>query len=242
MLLKKEDTHTHTIYKFLFLKFKFKKNKNNYIHIVNSNNQMTSVDSINGLNVHFEGQNSTLILHAPIIKFKESNIYLGSNSKVEIKTSSRTAKRMNIYANANNVSCIIEEEFSCHNGLDILLHKENNLKVTIGKNCMIGSNVSIRTSDAHTIIDKKSKQILNYGKDVTIGNHVWLARDVSVLKGVKIADNSVVGACSVVTKPLEEENALYVGTPAKKIKSNIEWFRNSIPQYLELVEAGKNPF
>ena len=246
MFFLKEETQNHIIYKFLFIKFKFKKNRtkirNNNIYVIDKNGKKKKFFFVFGLKVHFEGENSSVILHSPICKFKNSKISIGSNSSVEIKSSSQMVRKLNIEATADNVSCFIDEELSCFNGLTILLHKENNLKVTMGKNCMVGSNVSIRTTDAHTIADKNTKQILNYGKDVIIGNHVWLARDVSVMKGVKIADNSVVGAYSVVTKSLEEENALYVGIPAKKIKSEIEWYRNSIPQYLEAIEKGNEPF
>lgn len=240
-----QETQNHKIYKFLFLKIKLKKNRTkkqkNNIYIVDKKGNKKRVWFVFGLNIHFKGCNSSVTLHSPICKFKNSKISLGSNSKVEIKSSPYLIRKLNIEANANNVSCFIDEELSCFNGLSILLHKEDNLKVTIGKNCMIGSNVSIRTSDVHTIVDKNTKEILNFGKDVVIGNRVWIARDVSVLKGVKIADNSVVGAYSVVTKSLEEENALYVGLPAKKIKSDVEWYRDSIPQYMNNIQNGIIP-
>nr|WP_268998954.1 DapH/DapD/GlmU-related protein [Leptospira interrogans] len=53
--------------------------------------------------------------------------------------------------------------------------------------------------------------------DVVIGNNVWLGSQVIVLKGVKIGDNSVIGAGSVVTKSIPE-NCLAAGNPAKPIR------------------------
>ena len=241
MILKREVTKTHYIFKLGFFKLKLKKPYNSKIYIVDQNGNKSIVKKVKGLNVKFEGDNASLLLHLPIINFKNSKILIGSNSIVEIKSSHRNANNLNILATANNVKCFIDEDFSCHDRVDILLDKENGTNVLIGKNCMFASYILIRTSDSHVIIDKDSKKILNYGKDVIIGNHVWIARNVALLKGAQVADNSVVGAFSVVTKPLTEENAIYVGSPAKKVKSNIDWYRSSIPKYQDAIENGVIP-
>lgn len=52
---------------------------------------------------------------------------------------------------------------------------------------------------------------------VTIGNNVWLGSRVMILKGVSIGDNSVIGASSVVTKPIPA-NCIAAGNPAKIIR------------------------
>ena len=43
------------------------------------------------------------------------------------------------------------------------------------------------------------------------------------MKGVSLADGIIVGTRSLVTKSIDKENTLIVGTPAKVIKENIEW-------------------
>jgi carbonic anhydrase/acetyltransferase-like protein (isoleucine patch superfamily) len=55
-------------------------------------------------------------------------------------------------------------------------------------------------------------------KAVKIGNHVWIGMRATVLKGVTIGDNSVVGAAAVVTKNVEP-NTIVAGNPAKKIRN-----------------------
>ncbi len=60
-----------------------------------------------------------------------------------------------------------------------------------------------------------------YSKDVVIGSHVWIGGRVTILKGVTIGDNSIVGAGSVVTKDVPE-NAIVAGNPAKVIKIRAE--------------------
>ena len=57
---------------------------------------------------------------------------------------------------------------------------------------MVSKDVSIRTGDSHSIIDLKTKKRINFGKDVVIGNHVWLGLNTSILKGVRIGNNSIV--------------------------------------------------
>ena len=54
-------------------------------------------------------------------------------------------------------------------------------------------------------------------KGVQLGENIWLGARVTVLDGVQIANDTVIGACSLVTKPLTE-SGVYVGVPAKKIK------------------------
>ena len=230
-LIKKEETKTHKIYKFLSLNLKLRKRNTNNVYLVDKTGKKRKVRRIKGLKIKFAGCNSSVIIHSPIIKFKESFIKLGTGCNVEIKSSSKFAEKLKILAEAENTSCYIGEEFLCRNGCLILLHAEPNLSVSIGDNCMFGTNVLLRTSDAHTVIDRNTGEILNYGKSITIGNHVWLAKDVSVLKGGVIADNTIVAANSIVTKPLNEEYAMYAGTPAVKKKDNLQWFVEGILDY-----------
>ena len=53
---------------------------------------------------------------------------------------------------------------------------------------------------------------------IDIGNNVWIGTNVIVLPNICISNNIVVAAGSVVTKSLLEQNSLYAGIPAKKIK------------------------
>ena len=128
---------------------------------------------------------------------------------------------------------MIDEDFSVKKDCKLIVNKEANKKISIGKDCMFATNVLIRTTDSHTIIDQKTKEVINYAQDITIGDNVWLAYGVTVLKGANIASGSIVGAESVVTKSCDEPNAIYAGVPAKKIRSNIKWYRDTVEEYLE---------
>ena len=54
-------------------------------------------------------------------------------------------------------------------------------------------------------------------KPVKIGNHVWIGVRATILKGVTIGDNSVIGAASVVAEDVEP-NSIVVGNPARRIR------------------------
>ncbi len=68
-------------------------------------------------------------------------------------------------------------------------------------------------------------------QEVHIGKNVWLGARVTVLPGVSIGDNAVVGAGAVVTKDICPY-AVAVGNPAHVIRMRTESFRprNTVPR------------
>lgn len=94
-------------------------------------------------------------------------------------------------------------------------------KITIGKQALIGWNVTINDTDGHYIIDNEQRKA-NYGA-IEIGDHVWIGAHSIVSKNTKILNNSVVAQGSVVTKQFPQENVLIAGVPAKIIKENVNW-------------------
>lgn len=97
-------------------------------------------------------------------------------------------------------------------------------KIEIGKDCMFSSDIIIMNTDVHRIYDIDTKLKTNEGKEISIGNHVWLGIRAIILKGVSIGDNSIVAAGSVVTKNVKA-NTIVSGSPAKQIKENRNWTR-----------------
>ncbi|WP_422089418.1 acyltransferase [Tenacibaculum ovolyticum] len=86
-------------------------------------------------------------------------------------------------------------------------------KISIGDYTQISANVGIITAN-HDIYDN-SRHIV---KSVDIGKYCWIGMNVMILPGVKLGDNIIVGAGSVVTKSYEEGNCILAGNPAKIIK------------------------
>lgn len=66
-------------------------------------------------------------------------------------------------------------------------------------------------------LTKERNKGLEYAKPIEIGDNVWIGGNVVVLPGVKIGNNSVIGAGSVVNKDIPE-NTIAVGNPCRSIK------------------------
>ena len=91
----------------------------------------------------------------------------------------------------------------------------------IGGGCMLSSYIQIRTGDSHSITDMDGNRI-NYGADVTIGNHCWVGEGAKILKGVTLEHDTVVGTGAIVTKSVGP-NVLLSGVPARVVKEGISW-------------------
>lgn len=95
-------------------------------------------------------------------------------------------------------------------------------KITIGDRVAIGPHVMILDSDFHSASDYKTAP---EAAPIEIGNDVWLAYRVTVLRGSKIGDGSVITAGSVVSGEIPP-GVVAGGNPARVLR-RIE---------------GKNPF
>lgn len=98
-------------------------------------------------------------------------------------------------------------------------------KIVIGNNVMIGGNTVIYDTDFHNLDSTMRAAIPEDHssikmKDVIIEDNVFIGAHVTILKGVRIGKNSIIGACSLVTKSIPE-NEIWGGNPAKFIKKII---------------------
>ena len=89
-------------------------------------------------------------------------------------------------------------------------------KVKIGDNCQMAPNVAIYTA-GHPLHPVSRNSSYEYGKEVTIGDNVWIGGNAVICPGVHIGNNVVIGADSVVTKDIPD---WYVaaGNPCRLIR------------------------
>lgn len=97
-------------------------------------------------------------------------------------------------------------------------------KITIGEDCLFGSNVIV-TDHSHGNLREPLRrppvgpiiQPLFSAGEVFIGDRVWIGDNVVVLPGAKIGNDVVVGANSVVSGELPE-GYICVGAPCRPVR------------------------
>lgn len=90
--------------------------------------------------------------------------------------------------------------------------------VHIGKSCMIASGTTILSHDhCKRVGDGELNPLL---LDTYIGDRCFLAINCTILPGVRIGDESIVGAGAVVTKDVPS-HSIVAGNPAKVIRKGI---------------------
>ena len=94
------------------------------------------------------------------------------------------------------------------------------VEVLIGARCLIGANVIITDTDFHPV-DPTDRRYSSgergiAAKPVIIEDNVFIGANAIVLKGVRIGQNSVVGAGSTVTRNVPP-NSVVAGNPAHAI-------------------------
>ncbi|HTF96312.1 MAG TPA: sugar O-acetyltransferase [Cellvibrio sp.] len=127
-------------------------------------------------------------------------------------------------------SIIIEPPFFCDYGPNISVgenfYANHNLiildgaPVTIGDNVFIAPNVGLHTAGHPIDADRRNKG-LEYALPITIGNNVWIGASVTIIPGVTIGDNTVIGAGSVVTRDIPAD-VVAVGNPCRVLRKITE--------------------
>lgn len=163
--------------------------------------------------------NKVLLDDKKTLKLANTKIYIkGDNNILHIK------KNVNIRNSfieivGNDCSIVIGE--NCIVGYDCYLSaKETDIKLSIGDNCMLSRNAKLMTSDGHPIFHEN--KIINKAENITLHNNIWIADNVTILKGVDIGSHSVVGIDAVLTKSIPS-HSVAVGNPAKVVKNDISW-------------------
>ena len=117
---------------------------------------------------------------------------------------------------------------------------QDDATVTIGENCDFGPNVTIVTP-LHPMLASERKALrcpdgtarrLCWAKPVVIGNGCWICANVTILPGVTIGENCVIGAGSVVVRSIPA-NSFAVGNPCRVIRPLTE--RDSMTHYPEIL-------
>ena len=90
-------------------------------------------------------------------------------------------------------------------------------RVTVGDDSILGSCILVDT-DYHSVeIDRRQPGVSAEPSPITIGRNVWVAGRATVLKGVTIGDDSVVGYGAVVVNDVPR-GVVVAGNPARVVR------------------------
>ncbi len=162
--------------------------------------------------------NSSTIEIAKSVKIVGCHILIrGKKSHLVVESGTRL-RNMSIEIIGDN--CSVKIGKNCMIGDGCYLSVKEGTHLVIGDECGLSRNIKLMTSDGHPIF-KDGKRI-NEAKDIVLGSHIWIADNVTILKGCIIGDGSVVGINSTVTKDVPSAS-ITVGNPAQVVQENIEW-------------------
>lgn len=143
-------------------------------------------------------------------RFPNSSIVIGNNCSFNSKSrfNYRGINHPCILQTGKMNACIKVGNDCGFSGVSIVSDNQ----VIIGNKVLIGANSMIGDRDDHSNIYPSLPQ------PIIIGDNTWIGMNVIVLKGVKIGNNSIIGAGSIVTKDIPD-NVIAAGNPCKVIKN-----------------------
>lgn len=96
-----------------------------------------------------------------------------------------------------------------YKGIGVVIHAN----AIVGNNCIIGTNVTIGGNFHNGMNNNKGVPI--------IGDKVWISTGAKILGGIKVGNNVVIGANSVVISDVPS-NSVVAGVPTRVVKSDID--------------------
>lgn len=192
----------------------------NHITSRGINNVIEADSIVRNCSIDISGENNKIIIG------KNCNIYnvtfriYGNNNKIVI--GSDVSMNMSLIHMGDNFSRLkIGSSVSMEECAHIYVLEGKS--ITIGRDSMFASGITLLTSDSHPIFALETNEPVNRAKNIKIGKHVWLGQNVTCLKGVEIADSSVIGNGSLCTAGKYKAHCIYAGNPARLIKEGYRW-------------------
>lgn len=208
--------------------------ENNKLILFDDFGNDTGLKYLNNLDIIFHGNNNLLKFHYQLNIENQLLIICSGNNIISVNKSPYPINFSLPYRISPYSKLLIGKNFSS-GYTEFRLHQESHQEVIIGDDCMFSNNIYIKPSDGHSIYDSGTLKVLNCPQNIKIGNHCWIGRGCTILKGVNIPNNCIVGVGSIVTKSSMKEhltgNKIFVGSPAKCIKDNINWARENTELY-----------
>ena len=178
-----------------------------------------------GCTIHISGRNNRVIVE-DFSQLRNVSMYIGGdNNTVHIGKWCTLVDTELCFENSGNTIAIGEHTRIL--GKTHLAAIEGT-SITIGENCLFSSDIHFRTGDSHSVLNLEGRRI-NPSEDIVIGNHVWVGRNVTCLKGARVPGHSIIGASALVTGAFDQANCVLAGVPAKVVKQGVDWDIRRLP-------------
>lgn len=136
---------------------------------------------------------------------------------------------------------VITAPFYCDYGFNISVgdnfYTNHNVTILDGAPVTFGDNVFIApdcvfSTAGHPLDAEQRNKGLEIALPITVGDNVWIGTQVSVLPGVTIGSNTVIGAGSVVNRDIPD-GVIAAGNPCKVIRKITDEDKNKYPIWNE---------
>lgn len=180
------------------------------------------------------GDNSSFYIEDYFVLENDSSFSLENKCEVYIGKNFYASEGFRLFV-LNNAKVSIGDSFSIGPRGCIIVPDFS--RVLIGNDCMFSFYVNVVGNDGHTIFNVNNKEPINAirGRQIIIGNHVWIGINSTILYNSEIGEGSIIGAQSVVKNKIPN-NCIAIGSPAKVIRKDVAWSRKDMAE--DISECG----
>lgn len=111
--------------------------------------------------------------------------------------------------------------------------------ITLGNHVHITLDVLFITHDGGTLLYRHLTPDLEITAPIVVGDYVFIGARSIIMPNVKIGNNCIIAAGSLVTKDVPD-NSVVGGVPAKWIKSSDDYYKGAIESSLHLGDLKGN--
>lgn len=154
-------------------------------------------------------------------------LFIGANLRIN------SGRDYNVIGGDTRTNILVGEKASLHIGNNVAISNTTIVckdSIIIEDNVLIGGGCKIYDTDFHSLnYEERVKPYLTnfsqkdmkvHSSPIIIRKGAWIGGHCIILKGVVVGENAVIGAGSVVTKSVKD-NEIWGGNPARFIKNNI---------------------
>jgi acetyltransferase-like isoleucine patch superfamily enzyme len=154
------------------------------------------------------------LLRQPLMIKGEGCIHIGEKVQIGYESSSGFWSTYAYFDLRGNGQIRIGDRVMINNNVALTA---DGASIEIGNGTVTGINLSVMTSDGHSLDPDHRHDGAMKCLPVSIGENVFIGDNVTILKGVKIGKNAIIGANSLVIKDIPE-NTIASGNPCNVLR------------------------